>query len=93
VAPAVLTVGVAVVVLIPAIDTYFQFAQPRPGNPDSEILPMVAVPALLVAFAIQLALAFRPRPEHAGTDDMHPDEPTTPVLAERPSTHRTATPR
>ena len=91
--PAVLAVGVAVVVLIPAIDTYFQFAQPRPGNPDSELPALVALPVLLVALAIQLALAFRPRPEHAETDDVHPNEPTTPVLAEGPSTHQTATPR
>ena len=63
--PAALAVGVAMVVLIPAIDTYFQFAQPRPGNHDSELPALVALPVLLVALAIKLALAFRPRPEHA----------------------------
>ena len=64
-APALLTVGIAAVVLIPAIDTFFQFAQPRPGNTDSEILPTVALPVLLIALLIQLTVAFRPRMEHA----------------------------
>ena len=67
-APAVLTVGTAMVVLIPAIDTFFQFAQPRPGNPGSEILPTVAVPVLLVALGIQLALVYRLQTKDAATE-------------------------
>jgi hypothetical protein len=90
VAPAVLTVGVVMVVLIPAIDTYFQFAQPRPGNPDSEILPTIAVPVLLVALGIQLAVAFRPRLEPASTDDARSDEPASPARSDGWSTPQTA---
>ena len=73
-APVLLTVGIAMIVLIPAIDAFFQFAQPRPGNTDSEILPTIALPVLLIALVIQLALAFRPRMEHATTDGMSPDQ-------------------
>jgi hypothetical protein len=38
-----------VVLLIPAVDFYFQFGQPRPGNPDSSV-PSVAAVAFLLAF-------------------------------------------
>jgi len=37
-----------VVLLIPAIDFFFQFGQPRPGNPDSG-MPSVAAVAFLLA--------------------------------------------
>lgn len=37
-------------VAVPAIDTFFQFATPRPGNPDSE-LPFTIVVPLFIAFA------------------------------------------
>lgn len=37
-----------VLLLIPAIDFFFQFGQPRPGNPDSSI-PSVAAVAFLLA--------------------------------------------
>ncbi len=40
--------------LIPAIDTFYQFAQPRPGNIDSQMLAMVALPALLISLVGQL---------------------------------------
>ena len=42
------------VVLIPAIDFFYQFAQPRPGNLDSQILATIAVPVMLIALAAQL---------------------------------------
>ena len=74
-APAVLTIGTAMVMIIPAIDTLFVFAQPRPGNPDSEILPTVAVPVLLAALVIELALVYRLRPTNAGIDDVSTDVP------------------
>ena len=89
-APAVLTVGIALVVLIPAIDAFFQFVQPRPGNPDSEILPAVAIPVLLVALGIQLALVFRLRMEDVVTDDVSPGEPATTARSRRHSECRTA---
>jgi len=49
-----LTSAVAIVLLIPAIDVFFQFAQPRPGNPDSELLWMMAIPLTLVGMLIEL---------------------------------------
>jgi len=47
--------------LIPAIDFLFQFANPRPGNPDSQVLAMIAVPVLLLSLTIELFRAFWPR--------------------------------
>ncbi len=61
VAASIVPVGLAIVLLLPAIDTFFQFAQPRPGNLDSEILWTIAVPVLLTVLVAQLALSFRPR--------------------------------
>jgi hypothetical protein len=37
--------GVALVVMVPAIDTFFVFAQPRPGNTGSQLLPLAGVSA------------------------------------------------
>ena len=61
---AVLAMGVTVVLLVPAIDTFFQFAQPRPGNLDSQILPTIAIPVFLLALVGQLACSFHPRATH-----------------------------
>lgn len=49
-------------VLVPAIDIFYQFAQPRPGNPDSEILALIAIPVLLLALVVELLRVFRLRP-------------------------------
>jgi hypothetical protein len=57
--PAVATVGAWLILAIPAIDVFYQFAQPRPGNPGSEVLPVVAVSVLLVGLGAALASAFR----------------------------------
>ncbi len=57
---ASVALGATAVLLVPAIDVFFQFAQPRPGNPDSEILLTIAVPVLLIALGIELALALQP---------------------------------
>ncbi|MFC2082414.1 M28 family peptidase [Candidatus Bipolaricaulota bacterium] len=46
------------VVLIPAIDFFYQFAQPRPGNLDSQILATIAVPVMLIALVIELLRVF-----------------------------------
>jgi hypothetical protein len=53
--------GVALVLNLPAIDAFFQLAQPRPGNPDSEILATILIPILLASLAIELLRAFRVR--------------------------------
>ncbi len=51
--------SITLVLLTPAIDTFFQLAQPRPGNPDSEIFAVIVIPALLIAMTIELVNAFR----------------------------------
>jgi hypothetical protein len=55
---AVFAVGATLILLVPAIDTFFQFAQPRPGNTDSEILPTISVAVLLIALVAGLATSF-----------------------------------
>jgi hypothetical protein len=55
-------VGTTLVLLIPAVDTFYQFAQPRPGNPDSEILSMIAIPIVLLALVVELFRVFWVRP-------------------------------
>jgi hypothetical protein len=52
--------GAAVLLMAPAIDIFFQFAQPRPGNPDSQILFIVAVPIGLFALVAELVRTFQP---------------------------------
>lgn len=50
-------VGVAFttfVVLVPAVDVFFLFASPRPGNPGSEMPAMIALPVLLAFLAVGL---------------------------------------
>jgi len=49
-----LIVGSELVMLIPAIDTFYQLAQPRPGNLDSQILFIVAIPVLFMALYVEL---------------------------------------
>ncbi|MFC2079398.1 M28 family peptidase [Candidatus Bipolaricaulota bacterium] len=49
------------VVLIPAIDFFYQFAQPRPGNLDSQILAAIAIPVMLIALVVELLRVFRVR--------------------------------
>jgi hypothetical protein len=48
----------ALVVLTPAIDTFYQLAQPRPGNPDSELIPIVMLPVLMMGLLTELFRAF-----------------------------------
>ncbi len=51
----------AVVLAIPALDAFFQMAQPRPGNPDSDLTAAVALVGLLVALIVGLVVPFRPQ--------------------------------
>jgi hypothetical protein len=53
-----LVAGTVLILLIPAVDTFYQLAQPRPGNPDSEILSLVSVPVALLALAVELIRGF-----------------------------------
>ncbi|MDJ0792273.1 MAG: M28 family peptidase [Acidimicrobiia bacterium] len=41
-------------VLVPAIDTFFLFSSPRPGNQDSELPAMIVIPFLLGFLAVGL---------------------------------------
>lgn len=58
----VLVVGTALVLLVPAIDIFYQLAQPRPGNLDSQILSLIAIPIVLLALVVELLRVFRVRP-------------------------------
>jgi len=51
-------IGIALVLLIPAVDTFYQFAQPRPGNLDSQILSTIAIPIVLLALVVELFRVF-----------------------------------
>ncbi len=48
----VLVTGTVLVLLVPAIDIFYQFAQPRPGNLDSQLLWMIVVPLWLTSLAV-----------------------------------------
>jgi hypothetical protein len=49
------------VLLVPAIDTFFQMALPRPGNLDSEMVEVIAVVILLAALSAALIAACHQR--------------------------------
>jgi hypothetical protein len=53
-----LVAGTALVLLVPVIDTFFQAAQPRPGNPDSELLWLISIPVALLALVVELVRSF-----------------------------------
>jgi hypothetical protein len=53
-----LIVGIALLLSIPAIEIFYQFAQPRPGNPDSELLFFIAIPIVLFALLVELLRVF-----------------------------------
>ncbi len=53
-----LAAGVAVVLLVPAVDIFYQLAQPRPGNLDSQALPFVAIPVVLLALVVEFLRSF-----------------------------------
>jgi hypothetical protein len=55
---SMLVVGIALLLFIPAIEIFYQFAQPRPGNPDSEILSIIAIPIVLLALVVELWRVF-----------------------------------
>ena len=61
-----LAAGIAVVLLVPAVDIFYQLAQPRPGNPDSQALPFVAVPVVLLTLVVEFLRSFRVRRRSPG---------------------------
>lgn len=75
------------VILTPAIDFFYQFAQPRPGNPGSQILETIAAPILLLSLGIELLRVFRvARPESHRT--RMPDDASRGVVTVAASTCR-----
>jgi peptidoglycan/LPS O-acetylase OafA/YrhL len=50
----VLVAAPALVLLAPPVDTFFQMAMPRPGNPDSEMVTVVGASILLASLAFAL---------------------------------------
>lgn len=48
--------AITLVLLVPAIDVFFQMAQPRPGNPNSQLLPAIVVPVILMVMTGDLGV-------------------------------------
>jgi hypothetical protein len=61
-----LVAGTALILLVPAVDSFYQLAQPRPGNSDSEILPLVSIPVALIALVVELIRGFSVRTKLSG---------------------------
>jgi hypothetical protein len=55
-----LVAGVAVVILVPPIDVFLQFATPRPGNPDSSMPIVIVLPLVLTLMLVSLLRQFWP---------------------------------
>ena len=53
-------VGLSLLVTVPAVDVLFQLSQPRPGNPDSELLPVIALVGLMATLIVALFSLGRP---------------------------------
>lgn len=53
--------------LIPPVDLIFQFSQPRPGNPGSEVAAVFLVPILLGLLGVGLLRTVWPGAGHRGT--------------------------
>ncbi len=51
----------AVILMVPALDVFFQMAQPRPGNPDSQLVEAIAIVAFLAALVVGLIVPFASR--------------------------------
>ncbi|MBU1049410.1 M28 family peptidase [Candidatus Bipolaricaulota bacterium] len=50
--------GITLVLFVPAVDFFYMLAQPRPGNPGSEIIPSIVIPIALIALVIELLRTF-----------------------------------
>ncbi len=58
-----LVAAVTLTLLIPAIDVFVLFASPRPGNPDSNLPYVIALPLALTLMTFSLLKAFWPTRE------------------------------
>ena len=63
---------VTLVVLVPAVDTFFHFASPRPGNPGSDLSFTIVLPLFLSFLAVGLIAARVSEPGRLSTPT-HPD--------------------
>lgn len=63
---ATATSFIALVLAVPAIDILYQFAQPRPGNIDSEILAAIALPIAYTMLLVELVASLRPNAGRRG---------------------------
>lgn len=61
------------VLMVPLVDVLFVFAQPRPGNPDSELLWFAGLPLALVALSALVVRSLFPL--SGSTADAAPSEP------------------
>ena len=59
----VLVAAPSLVLLVPAVDTFFLLAQPRPGNPDSDLVETIAVAIFLAVLVGGLITTRWSRPE------------------------------
>jgi hypothetical protein len=57
------TLALTVVLNLPWLDTLFGFAQPRPGNPDSELLPVGGLVLALTTLVVLIVIATGRNPE------------------------------
>jgi hypothetical protein len=58
-AAALMVVSVMIVILTPAVVDFFHLAQPRPGNPESQMILLIVVPALMISLSLVLIGALR----------------------------------
>jgi hypothetical protein len=52
--PLILVAAPSLVLIAPAVDTFFLMALPRPGNPDSDLAETVAVVIFLAVLTVAL---------------------------------------
>lgn len=81
---AVRVVGVSIVtamMVVPALDTFFLLATPRPGNPDSELASVVILPVALAFLIIELiGTTMNPPPTQPTPPDLSVGQPQPAAL-------------
>jgi hypothetical protein len=61
-----LIAAATLVLMAPAVDVFFSLAQPRPGNPDSEVTAVMIVPLVLVVLVASLLTSGWQHPDREG---------------------------
>jgi hypothetical protein len=70
--PLLLVAAPSLILTVPAVDTFFLMALPRPGNPDSDLVETIAVVIFLGVLAVALIASTAGQP---GTRTRHRDIP------------------